>query len=572
MSGELEKLLIRLEADTTQLRRALAQADSAVDQYAGNTDRKLSGTERRFGTMARTVRGVLGGMALGFAAKEAVDLADKYTLMSNRLAVVTKSAQELEYVQRRLSDIAKESRVDLADTTELYARYAFAMKDAGVSTNEILKFTESLSKAQTISGASASEAAGALRQLSQGLAAGVLRGEELNSILEQLPIVADLIAQKMGVTTGELKKLGEQGLITRKNVFDALIEGSEQLDAKLAKTQPTISQGFTTLSNSLLEFIGVMNQGTGIGAAFTSMLNGIAGVLDKINEKAKSGEFAAAINAGRGADNRGGRTPTSMRVGGKARIHAPGASAAVGGWSTTVTPGSFDPNAKGVDRTPAAANPWAASIIPVSAEEQLREMKQAWDELHEAQMATLDDLIGDKTATAATKMQALTDAVRAGEIGWRDYADGMKTVGEMNQRMFDDMLSAGTQALDALFTNNKTVATATALINTYQGVTKALASYPPPVSYAMAAAQAAMGFAQVRAIQSTNKSSSGGGGSFSSSAAAAGGASAAAPAQQTQTLTVRGLGVGELLDRRGLRDLLERIRDMQRDGYQLVVA
>lgn len=570
MSGELEKLLIRLEADTTQLRRALAQADSAVDQYAGNTDRKLSGTERRFGTMARTVRGVLGGMALGFAAKEAVDLADKYTLMSNRLAVVTKSAQELEYVQRRLSDIAKESRVDLADTTELYARYAFAMKDAGVSTNEILKFTESLSKAQTISGASASEAAGALRQLSQGLAAGVLRGEELNSILEQLPIVADLIAQKMGVTTGELKKLGEQGLITRKNVFDALIEGSEQLDAKLAKTQPTISQGFTQLSNSLLEFVGQAGQATGISKMLSDALTGVAGALSTANKNLKEGKGLFGHGGEVTPYNRAGKGQNlfPLRDGAKA---APGMKGSV--FTDTADFGAaFNPNARGADRTPAAANPWAASIIPVSAEEQLREMKQAWDELHEAQMATLDDLIGDKTATAATKMQALTDAVRAGEIGWRDYADGMKTVGEMNQRMFDDMLSAGTQALDALFTNNKTVATATALINTYQGVTKALASYPPPVSYAMAAAQAAMGFAQVRAIQSTNKSSSGGGGSFSSSAAAAGGASAAAPAQQTQTLTVRGLGVGELLDRRGLRDLLERIRDMQRDGYQLVVA
>lgn len=570
MAGELERLLIRLEADTTQLRRALAQADSAVGQYASKTDRALSQTERRFASMARSVRGLLGGMAFGVAIKEVVQLADAYTLMNNRLNVVSKSSGDLELVQRRVMEISKEARASVEDTAELYSRYSFALKDAGVTTNEVLDFTEALSKAVKVSGASSSEAAGALRQLSQGLAAGALRGEELNSIMEQMPIVADLIAQKMGVTTGELKKLGEQGAITREKVFQALIDGLGDLRKSFDNTTPTISEGLTTLGDSLLRFVGRATDATGIGATFTAMLKRMSEVIDEAN---------ANLAAGTGLFGHGGEVTPYNRAGKGQSLYPQSGDAAKSNAIAGIDPFSFGAGMQGNIRPPAATgpaapDPWAASIIPASAEEQLRAMKEAWDEVRQAQNATLDDLINANWQSGEAKMAALEKAVRGGEISWGDYQDGLRATESQTQRSNDAMLSATSQFLDTMFANNKTAATASALIDTYAGITRTLRDYSPPQSFAMAAMQAAMGFAQVRAIQSTSRRSSGGGAAASvpSGAAAAGAGNAAAPASQTQTLTVRGLGVGELLDRRGLRDLLERIRDMQRDGYQLVVG
>jgi tape measure domain-containing protein len=569
MAGELERLLIRVEADTAQLRRALANADKDVSSFADKAERHAGRLEARF-------KSLMVGFSAGYLVREAVKLADAYTLMGNRLAVVTKSAAELSYVQESLFKTAQATRLDLGELNELYARMAFALKDVGVSTNDVLQMTETLSKATVASGASQSEAAGALRQLSQAMASGVLRGQELNSVMEQLPMVADMIARHMGVTIGQLRNLAEEGKLTSKAVRDALLSSQDDIADKFSKTVPTIDQGLTQVSNSMLGFVGQLGQSTGVSRGLADALAAIAEALANANEELKqTGTFSIwekIKNVPQWIVDRISMKPVTQSSG------HPGLKGSLFGTDSFGSDGgaSFDPNAKGADRTPAAANPWAASIIPVSAEEQLKEMKTVWDELRQAQNATLDDLLGNKMETAANKMAALTEAVRSGSISWGDFSDGIKATEMQTQRSNDAMLSATSQFLDTMFTNNKTAATASALINTYQGISKALTEYSPPYSFAMAAMQAAMGFAQVRAIQSTSKSSRGGSGSASLSgggaaASAGGGATAAAPATQTQTLTVRGLGVGELLDRRGLRDLLERIRDMQRDGYQLVV-
>jgi tape measure domain-containing protein len=545
MSGELEKLLIRLEADTTQLRRALAQADGAVDRYAGNADRKLTQTERRFQSMSRNVSSALAGIGIYAAVREVGQLADAYTNMANRLNVVSKSAGDLEHVQRRVMEIAQETRLNVTDVAELYARYAFALKDAGKTTNEVLDFTKALNQAVVISGASTAEAAGALRQLSQGLAAAELRGQELNSVMEQMPVVADAIAQRLGVTTGELKKLAEQGKITREVVFEAMADAAVRFDEQFKKTTPSISQSFAQMTNSFLE----LGNASGIFDVLTKSMQGWAKIFTTVTGLIK----------GSGA--------TSGAVSGPAAA----ATAAVGNGLGMLGAGQgLQGNIRGEVKGKASLDPWAASVIPVSAEEQLREMKQAWDELHEAQLSTLDDLIGDKIETAAAKMEALNAAVRNGSIGWNDYKDGVKAVQQQSEESFDAMLSAGTQALDSLFANNKTVATATALINTYQGITKALSAYPPPTSYAMAAAQAAMGFAQVRAIQSTNKSSSGGAAGGGAVAPTAG--AVAAPQTTGQTLTVQGLSRGSFFTGSMVRELAEALIQHQRDGGKVVLA
>lgn len=117
----------------------------------------------------------------------------------------------------------------------------------------------------------------------------------------------------------------------------------------------------------------------------------------------------------------------------------------------------------------------------------------------------LDDLINSPTEDIATKIAAITQAAREGTIGFQELGRLMKQVTDQQQQNLDMVVMASTGALNAMFGENKGVATATALINTYQAITKALASAPPPLSYALAAATAAQGFAQVKAIRATNR-------------------------------------------------------------------
>lgn len=594
MSTELERLLIRIEADTTQLRRALAQADGVVAKHAASMDRQIRKSEKSFEGMGLSFRRLMGGVGVGMAVRQATQMADAYTLMGNRLAVVTKSTEELRYVQDQLFASAQAARVDVKESVELYSRMAFALKDTGASTNELLQFTDTLNKSMIVSGATTAEATGALRQLSQGLAAGQLRGQELNSVMEQLPVVADMIAKEMGVTIGQLRKLGEQGKITGDLVFKSILGASDDMNAKFSKVTGTVSQGFTKLGNSTLEFVGLMNKGTDASNAMARALDRVSAAVTEGNERVKkSGHLMAFLQRpGVGGYEKGTswidaiagipKWMTERLTMQPHKITDPQAFGLSQLRGSIIDSDSgfapFNPDARGENRTLAAGvggDPWNTTVIPVSLKQELRELKEQWDSIRDAQMLALDDLVGDATETAATKMAALTSAVQEGRIAWGDFADMQKTVQQQTERANEAMLSSTSHFLDTMFQNNKTAASASALINTYQGITKALASYPPPMSYAMAAMQAAMGMAQVRAIQSTSKSSTGGGasgiGAGGGAGAAAAPAAAAAPSQD-RALTVRMSSVGELMGRRGLRELLENIADAQRDGYRVVVG
>lgn len=147
----------------------------------------------------------------------------------------------------------------------------------------------------------------------------------------------------------------------------------------------------------------------------------------------------------------------------------------------------------------------------------------------------------------------------------------MKMVSDQGAKNMDDLLSATSGALTTLFKKSKTAAIASALINTYQGITKAIASYPPPLSYAMAGIQAALGFAQVAAIRS--QSESGGGSGASSGTAAAQSAPQAPAAAATQsTLTVQGINAKGLFTGDVVRSLADQLLQFQRDGGRVILT
>jgi len=184
------------------------------------------------------------------------------------------------------------------------------------------------------------------------------------------------------------------------------------------------------------------------------------------------------------------------------------------------------------------------------------------------------DLINDPTVPIAEKISALDAAVKNGTASWHEYKQAIKSVNDQGSAAMNDLMSTTANALTSIFQSNKTAAIASAIINTYQGITKAIANYPPPMSYAMAGLQAAMGFAQVQQIRNTTQSGGGGGGSSVSSSGAATAAAAAQPAaaQQEQTLFVQGIDRKGLFDGETVRHLVGQIVEYQRDGGRIILG
>lgn len=228
------------------------------------------------------LKSLIATVITGAAVVQLGRLADEYTNLQNRLRLVTTGTENLGRVTKELQNIANQTRSDFTATGELYARLASTTKELGLSQQQMLSFTKQLNQAIVLSGATASEAAGGLRQLSQGLASGTLRGDELNSVLENFPKVAQIIAEGMGHTIGEIRKLGAEGKISAQAIIDAFAKANDQLEADFATTVPTLSQSFTVLKNNFLIFIGQLNESTGITATFSELILKVANNLDTI--------------------------------------------------------------------------------------------------------------------------------------------------------------------------------------------------------------------------------------------------------------------------------------------------
>jgi len=231
------------------------------------------------GSSAKTAQGslkllqrALGFISAGVIIRGLTRLADTFTNIQNRLKTVTNSTGELNAVTKELFEISNRTRSSFEGTAEVYARVGLAVKELGISQQQTLRFSESLNQAVLLSGASAQEAQNGLIQLSQGLASGALRGDELRSVLEQLPVVADVIAKELGVTRGELRAMGQEGKITAGIVLDAFKNAREELIDRFAKAVPTIGQSFQVLRNQVVRVVGSLDAATGISTTFAKGL------------------------------------------------------------------------------------------------------------------------------------------------------------------------------------------------------------------------------------------------------------------------------------------------------------
>ncbi len=231
-----------------------------------------------------------------FIAREIIQMADAWTNLGNRLKLVTASNLEAAAAQRNILDIANNTRQPLEEVGQLFTRVSLATKSMGKSNRDVLAVTNTLSKAVVLSGASTQEASAGLRQFSQALASGKLQGDEFRSVMENIPFVADLIAEHLGVTRGELYALRTAGKLTSEVLFDSLFNAQDKISKLFEKTTPTIAQGFIVLQNAAQAFIGQFGAQTGAAEAFARGLILISQNMDTVARVLASGAIFAGLS------------------------------------------------------------------------------------------------------------------------------------------------------------------------------------------------------------------------------------------------------------------------------------
>ncbi|MDK3066147.1 tape measure protein, partial [Acinetobacter baumannii] len=216
----------------------------------------------------------------------AINNMDTYTGLQNRLKLVTNNQAELNKATEDTFQIAQKTYSAWDSVLQVYQRFSDNAKTLNLTMDDTARLTETVSKAVAISGASAEAADAALVQFGQALASGTLRGEELNSVMEQTPALAKAIAQGMGITVGQLRSVAAEGKITSQEIVKALKNVQDDVDALFAKTDITIGQSLTLLNNEITKFVGEAGKGSGAAQVLAGSVQTLASNLDLIADGA----------------------------------------------------------------------------------------------------------------------------------------------------------------------------------------------------------------------------------------------------------------------------------------------
>lgn len=275
--------------DTAQIqaaRAALVQANNEVDQMADAYRRaaeqeKVLNKGLRNGNSAASgllgkVKSIVATLAAGAGLKALTGLSDKLTSTTARLSFIVDDGGSVDALEQKIMASAQRARSYYMDTASAIASMGSNAGRAFSNNDELIGFMELINKSFVIGGASAEGQAAAMLQLTQAMAAGALRGEELNSILENAPGIARAIESYMGIAEGSIKQYAEQGLVTAEVVKNAMFASADEINAKFESMPMTWAQIATKMQNTAL-------------AAFDP-------VLTRLNQVANSAQFNTVIN------------------------------------------------------------------------------------------------------------------------------------------------------------------------------------------------------------------------------------------------------------------------------------
>jgi tape measure domain-containing protein len=252
MVATTANITVRARWEGQEVERGLKTADNDLN--------RLKSTFQRMAPILRGIGALMGVAAGAQAVSQIVGMADAWKGYQNRIRLFTSSAAELKKTQDDLFAISQRTRVSMGSTVDLYQKLSVANKALGLDSRDLNGVLETISQSLIISGGSAESANAAVMQLGQGLASGVLRGEELNSVMEQAPRLAFALAAGMDVPIGKLRELGAAGKITSTQVITALQSQSTTIASEFATIVPTVETSWTTMTDAVGKYISEFDE------------------------------------------------------------------------------------------------------------------------------------------------------------------------------------------------------------------------------------------------------------------------------------------------------------------------
>ncbi|MBS3840250.1 tape measure protein [Proteus mirabilis] len=285
------EIIYQVQMDVRQLltsQQQLEQRLNRMDSSFNRTSQSVNNTERSMQSLSKVAAALTGYLSASMVAS----YSEAWTELNNKLSNSVRASESLIDVTQRVFDISQATRSSLDATATLYARLERGTREYNTSAADLAKLTSIINQGFIVSGATAQEAENAIIQLSQGIASGVLRGEEFNSVSEQGSRLMVALADSLGVSIGQLRKMAAEGKLTTDVVVKGLLSQGDAIGKEFAKTTRTMSQAFQEAGNNLTKFLG---ENTTIKASINVFSDAVIAVSRNLDAMADVLTFAAGV-------------------------------------------------------------------------------------------------------------------------------------------------------------------------------------------------------------------------------------------------------------------------------------
>lgn len=291
MAGTFDagSVIYEVDMDTSRLLAARREVDAALNGLNGSMGRleaSVNRTERSIGSMERTMSslsGVAKGLLAALSVQQVASYADAWTELNNKVANSVRTGETQAEVMQRIFDVSQATQSSLNGTATLYARLERGTRTYNTSAEDLTRLTTIINQGFAVSGATAQEAENAIIQLSQGIASGVLRGEEFNSVSEQGSRLMVALADSMGVSIGQLRAMAAQGQLTTDVVVKGLLSQGDAIGKEFANTTVSIAKGLQVAGNNVTKFFGENSTVKSFAAGFRDSVITISENLETLS-------------------------------------------------------------------------------------------------------------------------------------------------------------------------------------------------------------------------------------------------------------------------------------------------
>ncbi|ENZ8839128.1 tape measure protein [Klebsiella pneumoniae] len=282
MAEKAGEIYYDIESNVSGLIQAQQQVNKRLDQM----DAKFEQSSRSAGRFEGALNKVGVAVAAAFtidAAKKLIAIGDEMVTLQARIARLSPSIDVAKETLASLSAIAAQTGNSLSETERLWESLTTALKETGATNSQILGLTSTLQKIGTIGGSSTEEMANALRQFGQSISGGIVRAEEFNSILEQMPELARQIAAGLGISIGDLRKRMLEGKLTAQDALNAIQRQSQSVNEEFDKMPVSIDRAKNSLDVAFKNAINDLNQAIGLTTTLAGLMQSVADNLNYYN-------------------------------------------------------------------------------------------------------------------------------------------------------------------------------------------------------------------------------------------------------------------------------------------------